>query len=298
MISGVNISAGDYKAKIRSFGGGLSELKFQGRNLIEPYDKMDRNGRYRGDLLAPWPNRIRDGRYSINGAEFQIPINEMERNNALHGLINVLDWKVLEISVSKAVLGVTLPEYDFYPTTLQMTVEYELHESGLTWSLLAKNVGSAKVPYGASIHPYLIAHPEGQVDDWLLRIPADEVLDVDSERLLPLDLVSVAAKNFDFRSGSVIGHRFIDHAFKVANSALEQRVDVIAKNGSGVRMEFDGSSPWIQIHTADRDGEHDSRICLAVEPMSCPPDAFNSGIDLIWLLPCDEHKMTWKICAI
>lgn len=294
----MNISAGDYEAKIRSFGGGLSELKFQGRNLIEPYDETTGDGRYGGDLLAPWPNRIRDGRYAINGHEFQLPINEKHRNNSLHGLVTDLNWQVLNSSPSNATLGVVLPASDHYPTTLKMTVEYQLNQIGLIWSLSAKNVGTASVPYGASIHPYLIAGSEGRVDDWVLRIPADEVLDVDSERLLPLDLVSVAAKNFDFRSGSVIGHRFIDHAFKAANSALEQRVDVIAKNGSGVRMEFDGSSPWIQIHTADRDGGHDSRICLAVEPMSCPPDAFNSGIDLIWLLPCDEHKMTWKICAI
>jgi len=294
----INISAGDYHAGIRTFGGGLSELKFQGRNLVEPNDETDSSGRYRGDLLAPWPNRIRDGRYSINDHEFQLPINEVGRNNALHGLVNLLQWTVTDSSTSTATLESSLSAYDFYPTTLQMLVYYELDENGLTWKLTAKNVGTNRVPYGASIHPYLIAQPDQQVDDWALRLPADEVLDIDPYRLLPLNLVSVARKNLDFRNGAAIDQRFIDHAFKVESSPLERSVDVIAKNGRGVRMEFDSSSPWIQIHTSDRIGEKNSRTCLAVEPMSCPPDAFNSGRDLIWLQSGDEHTMTWRISAI
>jgi aldose 1-epimerase len=292
------ISAGSYQAKIRTFGGGLSELKFQGRNLVEPYDETDTSERFRGDLLAPWPNRIRDGRYCVDGHEFQLPINEKDRNNALHGLVNRLQWKVIDSSSSKAMLESTLPASSCYPTTLQMWVCYELDENGLAWKLTTKNVGTNKVPYGASIHPYLIAQPDQQVDDWALRLPADEVLDIDPNRLLPLNLVSVAKKNFEFRNGAAVDQRFIDHAFKVASSTMERSVDVIAKNGRGVRMEFDSSSPWIQIHTSDRIDEKNSRTCLAVEPMSCPPDAFNSGIDLIWLLPGAEHTMTWKICAI
>ncbi|HEY4898580.1 MAG TPA: aldose 1-epimerase family protein [Candidatus Nanopelagicaceae bacterium] len=298
MVPPINISAGDYRAEIRTNGGGLSELKFQGRNLIEPYDETDTNERYRGDLLAPWPNRIRDGRYSVDDREFQLPINEIDRNNALHGLVNRLQWKVIESSTSKAILESTLPSSSCYPTTLQMWVSYELDQNGLTWKLSAKNVGVTKVPYGASIHPYLIAQPDQQVDDWALRLPADEVLDIDPYRLLPLNLVSVARKDFDFRNGAAIDQRFIDHAFKVKSSTLDRSVDVIAKNGRGVRMEFDSSSSWIQIHTADRSGAKNGRMCLAVEPMSCPPDAFNSGIDLIWLQPGAEHTMTWKICAI
>lgn len=294
----INISAGDYQAKIRTSGGGLSELKFKGRHLVEPYDETDNNERYRGDLLAPWPNRIRDGRYSVDDHEFQLPINEKDRNNSLHGLVNRLQWKVIESSTSNATLESTLPSSSCYPTTLQMWVSYELDQNGLTWKLSAKNIGPTKVPYGASIHPYLIAQPDQHVDEWALRLPADEVLDVDPYRLLPLQLVAVATKNFDFRNGAVIDQRFIDHAFKVKNSTLDRSVDVIAKNGRGVRMEFDSSSPWIQIHTADRTDEKNSRMCLAVEPMSCPPDAFNSGLDLIWLQSGAERTMMWKISAI
>ncbi len=294
----INISAGDYQAKIRTSGGGLSELIFQSRNLVEPYDETDTSERYRGDLLAPWPNRIRDGRYLIGDQEFQVPINETDRNNALHGLVNVLEWRVKVSSTSKAILESTLPASDFYPTTLQMWVSYELDQGGLTWKIGAKNIGSTKVPYGASIHPYLIAQPDQHVDDWSLQLPAAEVLDIDPDRLLSLELISVERKEFDFRNGDVIGERFIDHAFKVESSTMARIVDVVAKNGRGVRMEFDNSSTWIQIHTADRIGEKNSRMCLAVEPMSCPPDAFNSKVDLIWLQPGAEHTMAWKISAI
>src|SRR5487761_1894286 len=153
------ISAGGYEAGIRNYGGGLSWLKFLGRDLVEPYDKTATIERFRGDVLAPWPNRIRDGLYSFDNHEFRLPINEKNRNNSLHGLVNGLNWQVAVKTISEVELAVTLASCDFYPSTLQMRVRYQLDEEGLLWSLTAKNVGREKVPYGASIHPYLIAQP-------------------------------------------------------------------------------------------------------------------------------------------
>ena len=292
------ISGGEYEANIRLNGGGLSKLTFRNRNIVEPYSTETNSKYFGGALLAPWPNRVRDGRYMIGGTEYQLPINEGSRNNALHGLIDNLEWFIHARSDSELELETTLAESAAYPSSLQMKVRYRLSERGLEWRLRAKNIGEKQVPYGASIHPYLVAESGSKVNDWLLELPAEEVLKVDLERLLPIELRRVDREELDFRKKSLINVREIDHAFKVVESPSERKIEVTGPTGEGVRIYFDSASSWIQIHTADRDGDNSGRSCLAVEPMSCPPDAFNSGTNLVMLSPGEEHLMNWRIEAI
>jgi len=292
-MSVIDLIAGDYKAQIRSEGAGLSSLTFKGRNLVDPFQRSDKRF-FRGDVLAPWPNRIGDGLYKVEGNTFTVPINEIDRNTALHGLVFGLDWQVKEQSDSQVKLEVNLKASISYPTDLHITVTYILSSSGLEISVAAKNIGDAVAPYGVSIHPYLIANSDSKVDEWALMLPSTEVLEVDLARLLPIAMRSCTEMNFDFRSSSVIGSRFIDHAFKV-NEKQARAITVLDKNKTGVLMTFDQTSKWIQIHTADRDGGPSSRSCLAVEPMTCPPDAFRTGEDLIWLAIGDSTASSWRI---
>ncbi|HWU31187.1 MAG TPA: galactose mutarotase, partial [Microbacterium sp.] len=61
---------------------------------------------------------------------------------------------------------------------------------------------------------------------------------------------------------------------------------------------WDAGCPWVQVHTADLPDPAASRRGLAVEPMTCPPDAFNSGTDLIVLEPGAAHTAGWSIRAL
>jgi aldose 1-epimerase len=77
------------------------------------------------------------------------------------------------------------------------------------------------------------------------------------------------------------------------------RVRVTSKASTGVECEWDPAVlPWVQVHTADLPLAEESRLGLAVEPMTCPPDAFNSGEDLVVLAPGEEHKAFWTIRAV
>jgi aldose 1-epimerase len=292
-MSEIDIQFEEYSAQIRTSGAGLSALKYSGRDLIEPFQPDDTRF-YRGDLLAPWPNRIRDGKYEVSGKTYSIPINEVERGTALHGLVNQLTWKVTQQSADSVQLEVDLPASDSYPSSLHCVVGYQLSEEGLEISIAALNTGSSLAPYGVSIHPYLIANSDSKVDEWTLTLNCNEALEVDVKRLLPLSVKLCEQMNFDFRKGSVIGERFVDHAFKV-DASKPRAISVKHADKSGVLMTFDETSHWIQIHTADRDGGMNSRRSLAVEPMTCPPDAFRSGEDVIWLEAGDVTKSWWKI---
>ena len=277
----ISFSAFGYSLSVLRNEGRLAKLESLGRPLIEQYDPKDIRNMYHGDLLAPWPNIIRDGIYAIRATKFQLAINKVAKNNSLHGLINALTWKVAIRSDSAVRLRTTLEISEQYPTSIDFEVEHELVDKGLIWKLLATNTGEQEVPYGASIHPYLVADPQATVNEWKLQMPSTQYLEVDPERLWPTSLIECSTRNFDFHKGKNIEDLIIDHAFKIDSKDQRQRVELTSTKGTGVWMEYDSTSKWIQIHTSDRDNGIGSLKCLAVEPMSCPPDAFNSGIDIV-----------------
>lgn len=287
----VHISSNEVSAVISTEGAALIGLSVSKLDLIEP---NTRDGLYAGKILAPWPNRIKDGKYSFNKKDYQLPVNEVSKNNSLHGLVANCHWEVILQDQSKVILQHLLNQPDIYPGKLQLQVSYEIIEQGVEISVLSENVGDISAPYGVSIHTYLVAGALVKNNELLLQLPTDQFLEVDAERLLPIKLQPVTGTNFDFISLKKISDLFIDHAFKYS-SDYPRSISLLNAEGQGAEVIFDEQSNWIQIHTADRDLQADSRMAVAIEPMTCPPDAFNSGIDLVVLEPGKKHEYKLKI---
>jgi aldose 1-epimerase len=303
-ISGTHfgLTAGDYHATIASVGASLRTLEFDGRPLVVPFSADEVRPAFRGATLAPWPNRVVDGRYSFDGAEQQLPLTEPGRGHALHGLATWLDFTAIDRSASSVTLSATIEAQEGYPHRVEVAVAFELDEDGLHTTVTGTNTGTTPAPWGTGPHPYLVAG-DGRVDDWTLDLPADRVLTVTEDRLIPVGLADVATEGggvFDFRGGRPIADTFIDHAFTGLRRDAEgaATVTVRAPGGTGVAMTWDAACPWVQVHTADRDIAELNRLGLAVEPMTCPPDAFNSGTDLIVLAPGESAAAAWTIRAL
>jgi len=291
----ISLKSDDFYAQISTIGAALKLLQFQGRDLIEPAPKISR---YHGSVLAPWPNRIRDGRYVFRGTTYTTVINEVDRNNALHGLVDKVEFSIQSQGDDNLHLSAIVASGNHYPSDLRIDCFYSLDPTGLRWKISAKNIGNSPAPYGVSIHPYLVTGTDLLVDELYLSFESKEFLEVDDQRLLPLELQHVDSHDFNFNNKTRIGTRFIDHAFKLNPLNDNRRIELTDSKGVGTFMEYDSAAKWIQIHTADREGGADSRKCLAVEPMSCPPDAFNSGLDLIELEPGQTFAMSWLIGPI
>ena len=289
----ITITSGSYAASIDTHGGALASLKFEGRDLVEPRGAAHT---YAGDLLAPWPNRIRDGKYSWKGVDYQAPLNEAARGNNLHALVFDKEWVVAAHTGDSATLTLSIHASEAYPTDLEFSVVYSLSGAGLHWQINAKNVGSASAPYGVSVHPYLMAEAGVKNDACTLTLKSSKYMSVDLERLLPTGVKNVEEANFDFRNGRIIGDQFVDHAFLLDDRTA--RIELRAPSGKGSWLSSDENAKWCQIHTSDRDGGAGSRMQLAVEPMTCAVDAFNSKEDVIELLPGASHSMWWKIGAL
>lgn len=296
----LRIAAHGYHAEIASIGATLRVLSIDGRDIVAPFEADTVRPGYRGATLAPWPNRIVDGRYGFGGEEHQLPLTEQERGHALHGLLAWVEFEDRLVLDDRVVLAAMIVPQAGYPFRVDVEVEYRLDASGLHQTVTAYNFGTDVTPWGTGSHPYLVAG-SGHVDDWSLLLPASDVLTVAPDRMSPVEVEPVSKHpEWDFRTERRIGDVFIDHAFtELARTGGVAEVRLMAADGQGVGMAWDERCAWVQLHTADTPATPEThRIGLAVEPMTCPPDAFNSGIDLVTLAPGASHAASWRIFAL
>ena len=292
-----------YRATVATVGATLRRLSHDGRDLVLPFEADELRPNYRGALLAPWPNRVVDGRYRFAGVDHQLALTEPSRGHALHGLVSWLEFEVVETAPDAVTLRTGIPAQAGYPFPLEVSVAYRLDSDGLTTVVSATNVGDAPAPYGTGPHPYLVGG-EGRVDGWTLRLPARIVADIVGERLLPGRTRSVGEGDgeLDFRVPRPVGTTFIDHAFGGLKPDADgvTTVTVTDRAGSGAGIRWETGLPWVQVHTADLpdEGPAAGRRGLAVEPMTCPPDAFNSAEDLIVLEPGATATRSWTVFAV
>ncbi|XAS71815.1 aldose 1-epimerase family protein [Micrococcaceae bacterium Sec5.1] len=298
MSSEFTLESGGYRAVITARAAALRVLQFQGRDLVVPFAAGEPIPDYRGIIAAPWPNRIADGAYRFNGKVHHLPVNEPDRGTSLHGLAFPLDWVLKESDADSLTLTCTVGPTPGYPFVLELSARYVLDDAGLHTRVTALNAADAPAPYGVCPHPYLVAG-SSPLDQCVLDFAADSFLEVTPDRLLPVGVVGVEGHAFDFRTPRAIGTTEIDHAFTgIAFDGGLARLSLRDPAGTGVGMSWDESCPWLQIHTADKPAPLPNRLGLAVEPMTCPPDSFNSGTDLIRLEPGAEHTSAWSIYAL
>jgi aldose 1-epimerase len=299
------ITGGGYRAVVTEVGAGLRELGHQVQGRLRPLvlgyaqDEAVHGGA--GQLLAPWPNRVAGGRYRFDGEERQLDISEPARGNAIHGLARWAAWTVAEQSADRVVLSLRLYPHPGYPHTLDLTAAYSVSEAGLEVEVGARNAGGSAAPYGYAAHPYLTPGLEagaGAIDQWTLHLPAQRRVTVD-ERMIPTGTADVDASPYDFRSPRTVGATSLDTAFGGLQRELDGigRVRLSEPGGGAVTLWLDRGLEWIQVFTADPLPGAWKRAGVAVEPMSCPPDAFNSGTDVIRLEPGGEVGHRWGIHA-
>ena len=292
----IEIVHGDQRAVVVEVGGGLREYTRGGRRLLDGYgaDEMSSSGR--GQVLIPWPNRIQDGRYRFGGDDHQLPIDDVDQQVAIHGLVRWRSWTARERRQNRIVMEHVLHPQPGYPFTLALSVEYRLSDEGLSVRTTATNIGTRPCPYGSGNHPYLAAADRGGVDELTLRVPGRTVLRAD-ERGIPVGSLPVEGTDYDFREPRTIGATVLDHAFTDLERGADGRASVeLGKPGSADRVTLwvDEAQPYLMIFTGDPLPDVNRRS-LAVEPMTCAPNAFRSGDGLAQLEPGEAFTSSWGI---
>jgi aldose 1-epimerase len=296
----VDIRRDGHHAVIVEVAGGLREYDVDGRSLVDGYAAGEMCTGARGQLLVPWPNRLRDGRYQFGGETYQVPLSEPENLNAIHGFLRWEHWHIRQRADDRVVMEHILHPRDGYPFTLQVDAEYRLDGGGLVCSTTATNIGDRPCPYGVGAHPYLHADAD-TVDLCELEAPGNRYLTSD-DRGIPTGAAGVDGTQYDFRSRRLIGTTVIDAAFTDVDREADGRAWVRLWRGGeqlGVGLWMDEVYPFYMLFTGDALPETERRRrSIGVEPMTCAPNAFASGDGLITLAPGESVVSSWGIAPL
>ncbi|MFF4277001.1 gluconokinase, GntK/IdnK-type [Streptomyces sp. NPDC001536] len=288
---------GKQSATVVQLGGALRDYAVNGRPLLDGFSAGSAITGGRGQLLAPWPNRVGGGRYRFGDQDHQLPLTEPEKDNAIHGLLRWSLWKLLARTDDAVRVGTTLCPQPGYPFLLEVCAEYRLGPDGLETAVFATNAGTGPAPYGVGQHPYLTVGTD-LVDTALLTVPARYLIRTD-DRGLPIGREPVDGTAYDFRAARTIGDLRLDTAFTGLDRGPDGRAVVRLAHPSGLRgvdLWLGEGTRYVQVYTGDTLAEPGRRRRgVAVEAMSCPPDAFRSGTDLSVLEPGATHVLRWGL---
>ena len=304
----LQISAGNYTATIDPHGAGLATLLYDGKPLVAGYQHA--RPFTAGALLAPWPNRTGDGIFSHHGSIHRLACNEADRNNALHGFAAEANWHVTEHSRSAVTLQWQGPARTDWPWPLHYSITWALADDGLSAKLTVTNTSTntgtetahpntASSPFGLGWHPYLSALG-APLDECTLSMPAATNLPLDPDRLLPagpeIPATEIVGKH-QAMAGITLDHCFRMEASQTSSDHAAHQIELRNADGHGTILWADEHFGWCQVYTSPEAAPSIGRA-VAVEPMTCPPNALRSGESLLQLASASSTTFRFGISAI
>ncbi|HEV7206092.1 MAG TPA: aldose 1-epimerase family protein [Jatrophihabitans sp.] len=288
------ITSGEHAATIVEVGAGLRSYTVGGVPITCTYGDDVLPPKGCGATLVPWPNRIRGGRYTFEGKGQQLALTEPAAGNAIHGLGRWARWSLVQHLGERVTLGLDVVPQNGYPFPVRVETTYAVDAThGLMVTIGARNLGSRRAPFGAGSHPYLSTRGHA-IDDVTLTVPARETLVVDDKQV-PIGSRTLTGKD-DFRRGRRLHATRLDHGFTGLDTPGGRGVAEIRTKSGGAQLWFDETFGFLQVFTVDALTEGQPGI--AVEPMTCAPDAFNSGAGLIVLEPGGAWTGSWGIVPV
>ncbi|HET9075753.1 MAG TPA: aldose 1-epimerase family protein [Acidimicrobiales bacterium] len=291
------ISAHGQTLTVVEVGGGIRDYRTDSGPVLDGYAAEEMCSGGRGQLLAPWPNRLADGSFEWDGRRHQAAINEVEAHNAIHGLVRWSAWTARSVGDDRAEMAYRLHPQPGWPWTLDLAVTYQLHADGLTVHTSVTNRSDETCPAGFGWHPYLYAFG-ATVDEAELILPARTAYRSD-QRGLPAGRFDVAGTDLDFIAGRRIGSAHLDVCFTDLVRGADGRAVAELRRAGGdrsARLWVDRAYSHLMVFSGDTLGEEARRRRgLAVEPMTGAPNFLRTGDGLRKLEPGACFEGTWGV---
>lgn len=288
-----SISHGDYSAVITELGATLRVFRYRGSDVTVALGPDDIVPCCEGRPLIPFPNRLAHGEYDFDGQHYQLPINEPERDNAIHGFGMNYYWTLEKLTESSVTLSWRVPLMPGYPFSLIVFMIYTLDDNGLHISCDAHNHGTGPAPWALALHPWF-ANGEDAHGDAIdavtarcsLEIPAN-VHVLANENLIPTGTEPVDGTKFDFRKERLLNEQPYDDALTGLTHAADGTVTAVFTRPDGRRVAIigDESITSFQVCTGTGFPEAIHPAGVAVEPQTAYANAFNTKTDLIEIAP-------------
>jgi aldose 1-epimerase len=286
---------GDWTAVTSSLGASLRGVTCRGEPVVTGYRGADAKQGGQGDVLIPFPGRVKGGTYEWDGVRHQLPLTDKDGPNAIHGFVRKVDWATASVDGSAVTYRLDFAGAEGYPFPLGIQLRYALGDDGLTVTCSVTNAGSVDAPGGMGFHPYFtVGSP--LVDADTLTLPFSEVLEF--EQLIPTGTVhTVAEAGLDFRAPRRIGDTRFNHCFARPSLGADGRTTVILHGATrAVHVWLDASFGHVVLYTGEALPPALRRTSLAIEPMTCATDALNHPAwGLRRLTPHETHTASWGV---
>lgn len=288
------IRSGLSSAKVDTVGATLIGLWIDEEPLLSGPARVAPHLGHHGAVLAPWPNRLAHGRYTFDDDTHQLAINDPPYGHALHGLVFDRRWRVLEHAISSVTMTHTLDGSQGYPFRVQVTVAYSLKNTVLRCDVTWENQGTTAAPFGVGFHPYFRPGPSPMAE-WWLRVPASTFLGTDPLTALPTEPRDVVSTSYDFRSPRTLGEDRFSVAYERWPAPNEVPITLTDPRGWALSINASSAFRWVQVFSGHLPTAELSRRGLAIEPQTCPPNAFATGQDVINLAPGETGWASWSV---
>lgn len=288
-----SIHYGDWAAVITELGATMRKVTYQGKNVIVPLGPDDPVTCCHGQLLVPFPNRIEAGTYTFEGKTYTLPIDEHDRNTAIHGYGYRSYWKLEELTETSVTQSWRVPFLLGYPFDVIVTAKHELDADGLHITVSAYNNGGDDAPWALAIHPWLDNGFNGYGDEidghnaqCRLTVPADTHVTVD-ENLIPTGTEPVDGTKYDLREHPLLTGQPFDDAWTDLHHDADGTVTATFTRPDGLEIKVGGDETITSFQVCTGTGfpafQHPAGT--AVEPQTAYANAFNTGNDLIIIKP-------------
>ncbi len=287
--------SGEVTATVTELAASLRALRVGGTELVQEYpDDLPPPGGA-GIVLVPWPNRVAGARWSLDGEEQLLDVTEPSTGNASHGLLRNTGYAVVDAAEDAVTLGAAIFPQHGYPFHLGTTVRYALTYDGVTVTHTVTNHSTRRAPVAVGAHPYLRAG-SAPVEELVLTVSGETYLEVD-ERQVPTGQRPADGTSYDLRDGARIGDVRLDTAYTDLQPVDgRHRHRLTAPDGTTTELWTDLAFGHVHVYTKTGfPGPDGPQLALAVEPMTAPADALNTGTGLQWLEPGGSWSGSWGL---
>ncbi|HUY16051.1 MAG TPA: aldose 1-epimerase family protein [Acidimicrobiales bacterium] len=292
----IAIAHGDQRVVITEVGATLRTFVKGGVSVVEGFAGEEVPSHARGQVLFPWPNRIGDGEWTFSGRVARPTVDDVEHATASHGLARWRPFRVDAVNQNRCVLSLLLHPTPDYPFLSEISVMYHLGSLGLTVTTTVTNRDEVPLPFGVGFHPYLsVTTPT--IEGSQLEIPAKAYVAVDDRQLPTGEILPLVGHQLDFsKRKSLSGHELDVTYTELMRDDTGLAVATLEDaHGGEIELSVDRNFPYLQVYTGDHLEKGRRRTSVAIEPMTCPPDALRSGKDVVVLEPGQHWAGSWRL---
>jgi aldose 1-epimerase len=279
----INIYSADRMTKASiclNQGGRLNAYLFENVQILADFKRSTYKENYASSILFPFSNRIKDGEYTFKDSKYKLDCNDVDKNNAIHGLVYDQTFEFVKKELTSNYATITLHYKDEgkskgFPFKFNIELTYTFSEKGICLSIKITNKDEKTFPFTLGWHPYFNSK---DLDHSSINFKSITKYLFDHQQIIsgttPLDI----EMPFQLKGAK------LDDGYPLETNDIE-----FLTPQYGIKITSTSKNIFLQLYTPDQPN------VIAIEPMTGAADNFNNKISLQMLQPNETYNVKWHM---